>query len=164
MKTFFKTVLALYLLVLLWLVLFKFSADVVSVILYFQTRSLNLIPFAGNGLSEIRDNFLAFVPLGLLLGINYKPVGFGRKAAFVFLFSVAIEMLQFVFAIGATDITDVIMNTLGGVFGLGVYELGRKYIKSEKVIQFLDFGITGIIAVLLIAFLLLRIFVFQVRY
>jgi glycopeptide antibiotics resistance protein len=72
-RAFTRFVFAAYLVVLLWLVLFKFSADPLAVIANYQARSLNLIPFAGSGLSDMRDNFLAFFVLGLLLG-NQRPV------------------------------------------------------------------------------------------
>jgi glycopeptide antibiotics resistance protein len=105
-------VLAAYLFVLLWLVLFKFSGDPLGVIASYQARSLNLIPFADSGLSDMRDNFLAFFVLGLLVGVNDRSRGFVRKVAFVTLLSLAVEGLQYALAIGAADITDVLMNAL----------------------------------------------------
>jgi glycopeptide antibiotics resistance protein len=163
MKILSKTVFSLYLLTLLWLVLFKFSFDLASVLLDYQSRSLNLIPFAGfsqGSLREMIDNLIVFIPLGLLLNVNFKQVAFWPKLAFVFVFSLAAEVIQFVFAIGTTDITDVIMNTLGGLVGLAFYSLGKKYIDIEKLDRFIV--IVGVI--LLVAFILLRTFVFRVRY
>lgn len=122
------------------------------------------MPFAGNHSREMLDNFLFFLPLGLLLGINYKSITFRRKLAFVFVLSLVVESLQFVFAIGATDITDVIMNTCGGFIGLILYNVAHKYIKGEKFGRLFDLSITGIVAALLIVFILLRVFVFKVRY
>ncbi|HEX9503339.1 MAG TPA: VanZ family protein [Patescibacteria group bacterium] len=80
MKLLSKTLLALYLLILLWLVLFKFSLDLSSVLDY-QTRSLNLIPFADfsrNSLREMIFNFAVFIPFGLLLSVNLKRANFWR--------------------------------------------------------------------------------------
>jgi glycopeptide antibiotics resistance protein len=54
-----KTLLALYLLILLWLVLFKFSLDLSSVLDY-QTRSLNLIPFADFSRNSLREMIFNF--------------------------------------------------------------------------------------------------------
>ena len=48
-------------------------------------------------------------------------------------FSLTAELIQFIFAIGATDITDVITNTVGGFLGLKLYNLSNKYINSEKL-------------------------------
>ena len=36
----------------------------------------------------------------------------------MFAFSLAVEIIQFALAIGVTDITDIITNTLGGFIGL----------------------------------------------
>jgi len=163
MKLLSKTLLTLYLLTLLWLVLFKFSYDVSSVLLDHQTRSLNLIPFVdvlrGN-LREMIDNFVIFIPFGLLLGVNLKRTTFWRRLALVFIFSLGAEMIQFIFAIGTTDITDVITNTLGGFVGLMLYDVGKKHVDSEKLDRFIVIAGT----ILLVLFILLRVFFFRVRY
>jgi len=163
-RAFTRSVLAAYLFVLLWLVLFKFSADPLSVIATYQARSLNLIPFADSGLSDMRDNFLAFFVLGLLFGINDRSRGFVRKVALVTLLSLAIEGLQYAFAIGATDITDVMMNSLGGTAGLALTDLAHKYLGHGNAARILDLVVTAFVAALLLVFLWLRTFVFQVRY
>lgn len=160
MKLVSRTVLALYLLTLLWLILFKFSADVLMVIENYQSRSLNLIPFANNNVREMIDNFVVFIPFGLLLSVNFKRSTFLWKLACIGVASFAIEVVQCVAAIGISDITDVIMNTLGGFFGLWLYEVSNKYVNHEKRDQF----ITGVMAGLLVLCLLLRIFVLKVKY
>jgi len=154
MKPLFKIVLVAYLLVLLWLVLFKFSFDLSSVLDY-QRRSLNLVPFAdtseGN-MGEAILNFLVFVPLGLLLSANFKQTNFWRKLTFIFLLSLAVETIQFVFAIGITDITDVITNTSGGLLGLLLYSLGNRYVPDKKLDR--SIGVAGVLLlVVLFSFL-----------
>lgn len=163
MKQIYKVSLVVYLLFLLWLVLFKFSSDPFSVLANYQSRSLNLIPFAGFSSGNVRemvDNVIVFVPLGLLLGINFRHIAFWRKLAYIFMFSAVAEVAQFVFAIGTTDITDVITNTLGGLLGLAAYDLGSKYVDNKKLNRII---ITTIV-VLLLVFILLRFLVFKVRY
>ena len=163
MKSLPRTVLAMYLFVLLWLVLFKFSADPLSVLANYHTRSLNLIPFAGvsrSNLHETAYNIVAFIPLGLLLSINLKQTDFWRKLTYIWVFSIGIEVVQFIFAIGRTDITDVITNTLGGFVGLGLYRIGKRYIDNEKLDRF----IIGTLLVLMLIFLLLRTLVLRVKY
>jgi len=157
-----KALLGLYLLVLLWLVLFKLSLDFSGIWTY-QLRSINLVPFAGYSRAnpgEMIDNFIAFVPLGLLLGLNFKRTSFGRNLGPVFALSFAVEVTQFALAIGVSDITDVIMNTLGGLVGLVLYGLSRRYIHNEKLDRFIV--IVG--TVLLIALVLFRFLVMHVRY
>ena len=138
MKSLSKTLFAFYLLILLWLILFKFSSNLFSV--FDQTRSLNLTPFADYSqvnLKEMVYNFVVFIPFGLFLSINLKQANFWRKLAVVFIFSMTVEMIQFVFAIGAADITDVITNTSGGFLGLTLYELSKKHVDTEKLDRFI---------------------------
>jgi glycopeptide antibiotics resistance protein len=108
------------------LILFKFSIHIHSVLRY-DKRSLNLVPFSGaSSLSEMVDNVLIFVPFGLLLGLNLKRLNLWRNLLIVLFVSLSFEVLQYIFAIGATDITDVITNTLGGFIGLAAYASGRR--------------------------------------
>ena len=134
-----RGMLALYLVVLIWLVLFKLTFHISSVLKYHH-RSLNLIPFAApsrvNGeinYGEIIFNCIFFIPFGLLLDVNFKKVRFLSKLAIILFFSISFELIQFVFAIGATDITDVVTNVFGGFLGLKLYGLSNKYINAEKL-------------------------------
>jgi len=134
-----RGLLALYIVVLIWLVLFKFSFHIFSKFNYHH-RSLNLIPFAAPSMvngeinyGEMISNCIFFIPFGLLLSVNLKKIRFLPKLAFIFVFSVIAELIQYIFAIGATDITDVITNTVGGFLGLILYDLSNKYIKNEKL-------------------------------
>lgn len=160
MKTLSRSLFAAYLLVLLWLVLFKFSYDPVAVLRDFQTRSLNLVPFAFARRGEVLANFLAFIPFGVLLGVNFKQIGLVNRVAVILIFSLVVEVIQYVLAIGATDITDVIMNTLGGLSGVWLYQVGAKY-AGEK---YIDPAVLVTGTILLLGVLYLRTFVFIVRY
>lgn len=163
MKILFRIVFGLYLLILLWLVLFKFSYDIGSVLANYQSRSINIVPFAGyaqGGLREMLDNLIVFIPFGLLLAVTAKQASFRQKLTWIFLFSLYVELTQFVLAIGSTDITDLLMNTAGGFIGLGAYRLVRK-IAPEKI---LDWLIVLGVAVVLVGFMLLRVLVFKVQY
>jgi glycopeptide antibiotics resistance protein len=135
-------------------VLFKFSSDIWAV-----HRSINLIPFAApkivNGrinFEEIIYNCIFFIPFGLLLNVNFKKIRFLSKLTFILMFSVTAEIIQFIFAIGATDITDVITNTAGGFLGLKLYDLCNKYMDDEK----LDRIIFSAGTFLLVAFIIFR--------
>ena len=160
MRAFSRTLFAAYLLILLWLVLFKFSYEPFAVIRDFQTRSLNLIPFAYARNSEVIANLVAFIPFGVMLGVNFKQVDWGYKIAVIFAFSVVVEIIQYCLAIGATDITDIIMNTAGGSIGLAGYVALGKQTND----RFLDRSILIAGTLILLAILCLRIFVFIVRY
>lgn len=160
MKVLSRTLFVAYLFILLWLVLFKFSYDPFAVIRDFQTRSLNLVPFAFARKSEMIANLVAFIPFGVMLGVNFKQVGWRHKIAAIFAFSVAVEIIQYCLAIGVTDITDIIMNTLGGSLGLAGYVALSKHTNDS----FLDRCILIAGTLILLAILCLRIFVFIVRY
>ena len=134
MKSLSKILLAFYLLLLLWLVLLKYSSD--FHLLLGNTRSLNLIPFADYSRDNLRDvmvNFVGFIPFGLLLSVNLKQTSFWRKLAFVFIFSLGLELIQFILAIGVMDVTDVVTNTSGGLLGLVLYDLSNKHVHHEKL-------------------------------
>jgi glycopeptide antibiotics resistance protein len=158
-KILYRGLLALYLAILIWLVLFKLKFNISSVFNYHH-RSLNLIPFAAPSIVNGRINFaemiyncIFFIPFGLLLNVNFKKIGFLPKLAFIMVFSLTAELIQFIFAIGATDITDVITNTVGGFLGLKLYNLSNKYINSEK----LDKVIISVGILLLVLFISMHV-------
>ena len=158
-----RIILSLYLLTLLWLLLFKFSYDLPAVLLHYGVRSLNLVPFSHLSRGDMRgavENAAVFVPLGLLAGVNFKGVSVWRLLACIACLSAAVEVPQFAFAIGITDTTDVITNSLGGALGLGVYGACTKYMPTEKV----DRSVVAVNALLLLAVIVLRVFVARVRY
>ena len=106
------------------------------------------------------SNIVAFIPFGVMLGVNFKQVIFRYKIAVIFAFSLAVEIIQFALAIGVADITDIIMNTLGGFMGLAVYVVVSKHTND----RYLDRCILVVGTLILLAILYLRIFVFIVRY
>lgn len=96
-----------------------------------------LADYSRSNWSEVIYNFVVFVPFGLLLSATLKRARFLQKLALIFAFSLAAEIIQYVFAIGRTDITDVIANTSGGLFGLALYYVTHKYIHNEKLDRFI---------------------------
>lgn len=158
-----RILLGIYIVFLLWLILFKTSLDFLSVLADYQMKSLNLVPFVDfsqANLREIIDNFIVFVPLGLLLAINLRRVSIWQRLGCIAAFSFSVEAIQYALAIGVTDITDVISNTAGGLFGLLAYAGAARFIGAKKLNQFI---VSGVAAVLLL-FLLLRFMVFKVKY
>jgi glycopeptide antibiotics resistance protein len=146
-KVLSKGMLALYLVILVWLVLFKFSFHL-SIIFEHHRRSINLIPFAASHTGEMILNCIFFIPFGLLLSVNYKKVNLPVKLALILLFSFSAESLQYVLAIGATDVTDLFTNTLGGLLGLILYRIGEKFMNPNR----LDTVIITVGAILLVFF------------
>lgn len=88
----------------------------------FETVIINLV-----------GNVLVFMPLGIILPVIQK-----RKASFLrifltsFSFSLVIETLQLLFRVGTFDVDDLLLNTLGGILGYGIYSLWKKVKKNSN--------------------------------
>lgn len=136
-----KILFCAYLVALVWILLFKFSLSISAILDSMNPirRSINLVPFQEssiiNGTIDIKEilfNALIFLPFGGLMGIVVKT-SFWKQLAWIFMFSLIIEGLQFILAIGATDITDLLMNTVGGLLGLLIYYGLARLIPVEKL-------------------------------
>lgn len=157
-----KALLAVYVIFLTWIILFKMQPD----LCFWRAepyRSVNLIPFGGsaviNGridMSEIILNILIFVPYGVYVSMLKDQWGFPKKVAPAFGTSLAFEALQYVFGIGATDITDLLGNTLGGAAGIMLFWLLSKLLK-ENAVKAVNF-IAALGTVIVIGFSLLLVF------
>lgn len=160
MKKLTGILLVVYLMVLSWIILFKMQFDI-SLLKNMNFRSVNLIPFADslivNGrmdISEIILNIVAFIPFGVYLSMLNVNWGLLKKILPIFSVSLLYEVTQYIFAIGASDITDLMGNTLGGAIGIGIFFvlhhlLGKKTVKVLNVLA----TIGTIAAVLFLALL-----------
>ncbi|KPI53393.1 antibiotic resistance protein VanZ [Clostridioides difficile] len=87
----------------------------------FRINEINLIPFNSNGILTYILNIIMFMPLGFLLPLIWKNF---RNIVNVSLtglgFSLSIEFCQ-LFNFRATDIDDLMMNTLGTVLGYFIW-------------------------------------------
>ena len=133
--TIIKILFGIYLLLLVWIILFKTSFSISDLINLSKIRSINLIPFyypteVNFHLREVIANIIIFIPLGIylkMLNINNK-----NTILYGFIFSILLEISQFVFRLGASDITDIITNTTGVILGVLVYILLEKIIKNKE--------------------------------
>ena len=152
---------AVYTLILAWILLFKMSFSIDEL---YKNRSINIIPFMSSVIvngkidtSEIINNIIVFIPVGIYVCMLKKDWSILKKISVGFFISLGIEVLQFVLAIGATDITDLIGNTLGGIIGIGVFYLFSKVFKNKtnKIINILASIATilliGLISILVLA-------------
>lgn len=97
------------------LVLFREIERFLNGAKYFSTKEILL---------NLLGNVIGFIPLGFLLPIIRRKKTFSFLCViFVFLFSLAIEVLQLVFRIGVFDVDDLLLNTLGGLIGYLIYLL-----------------------------------------
>lgn len=135
--------LIIYLVVLTWIILFKMEFNL-KLLLGMNLRSINLIPFAGsaivNGKAEVSEvvlNIAVFIPFGMYLSMLYRTTGFLMKVLPIFAVSLMYEVLQYCFAIGASDITDLFGNTFGGIIGIGLFAVCSK-IMGERTVKILN--------------------------
>lgn len=79
---------------------------------------------------NLLGNIVWFIPLGTLLPAVFSRCHFLRTTVIGFLCSLSIELLQFIFATGISDIDDLMFNTLGTVLGFLLYLLGRRICRA----------------------------------
>mgnify|MGYP002530474885 CR=1 FL=1 len=115
----------IYIFLVIWIILFKLP----------HFRSINLIPFyypnkTGFQIREVLDNLIIFIPFGLYL--KTLNINSERTVFLGFLLSLSLELSQYIFCIGASDITDLIGNTLGSGVGAVLFAfLGKIFPKKR---------------------------------
>lgn len=148
-------VFAVYLILLAWLILFKYATNFSAIP---SMRSINLIPFhymqeTSMHLKEVLYNIIVFVPLGVYVQIFKDNWKLTAKCFVILGTSLFFEIIQFIFAIGASDVTDLIGNTFGGIIGILFCSVMRK-ITPKKFISTMN--VCGLmIEIVAIALLLL---------
>lgn len=150
-----------YLAFVVWVILLKLSTSPADLP---HLRNINLIPYGDSGIingqldvRELVENILIFVPFGVYAGMLVGEKSWWKVILAGAGFSLLLETLQYVFAIGASDITDVINNTLGAVLGVLLWK-GFHRIAGERswlIVQIVagigTVGMLGLSALLLIA-------------
>lgn len=140
-ETSVKILFTVYLIFLVWALLFKLEFSLEPYI-----RSLNFIPFSASAvandkinISEIILNIAAFIPFGLFISIIKPTSKFIFKLLPILFTTVLIETFQYIFQIGASDVTDVIDNMLGGICGILLYKLFFWLfgIRTDKILFFI---------------------------
>lgn len=130
-----------YLLLLAKVILFKIQFGSVTYNVYYGLLSFhqnlsraNFIPFKTiySLLHETIDifviqnlagNIIGFAPLGFLLPILHPSLSsFLKIGVIAFAFSLTLEVIQLVKVLGIFDVDDIILNTLGALFGYAIYK------------------------------------------
>jgi glycopeptide antibiotics resistance protein len=134
------------------------------IVILFRThhafRSANLIPFRGIvsyligkdfvignnsatvlhafALSNLLGNIVLFIPLGAYITLFRRGKGLWMNTLWIFITSVAVEIIQYAFKRGIGDIDDVILNTIGGFIGILLcrllYSLCKDDIKVRRIV------------------------------
>ena len=99
---------------------------------------VNFVPFVNlldydsrrDLLINIIGNFAMFIPTGVMTPLIYPKLNSFKKTVMTgMMISLIIEVIQLPFAVRASDVDDLILNTAGCILGYGIYALGR-WIKS----------------------------------
>ena len=102
---------------------------------------IGILTMTGIGKLKAFEPTLVLVPLGFFLPLLYKKYGhIGSVALVSFLLSLSIEIVQ-MFGRGATDINDLITNTVGACLGFFIYQLLSKLVSKELCRKFQSYNI-----------------------
>lgn len=153
----------IYLCAIYWILLLKLGVH----FSYMRNRQANFIPFNEHVIltGENILNVVIFIPLGVYAGILFERLSFGKKLFLFFFLSLLVEGLQYIFRLGAFDVTDMITNTSGGVIGFiiakSIEKAFNSNVKAQKFINKLAAAGTFLLILLLF---LLKMNMLPVRY
>ena len=123
-----------YLALLTWVVLWKLEIPFVG---DGTERQVKLVPFVATARAgasapvEVLANVLIFVPFGGYLALLAPSTRWWRLAATIAGASLTFEIVQYLLAVGRSDLSDVVANTAGGVLGLALVGLVRLRWRDE---------------------------------
>ena len=124
-----------------WIVLLFYAYLLIETVFFARDarRSVNLIPFdmiIDKGFTlNVWGNILMFIPLGLYAANFMKQFNFWRALWVVIGASFGIEVLQYIFKRGVSDIDDLLLNTMGGLIGIFIYLIFKAMFKSKERIH-----------------------------
>ena len=150
-----------YLMLLTWGILFKFETNPEFIAFFLAPRYINWIPFSEPLIvdgkivfAEMSFNLISFIPLGVCFPLIKTNLSSLRIIGTGFLISLLFECLQYILAIGITDITDLTLNTLGVCVGLLIYQIFIRVFKSQtrkwvNILGILSLGFAYLVLLLL---------------
>ena len=103
---------------------------------------VNLVPFMNlldydikkELILNIIGNFAMFIPTGIMTPLIYKNLnGLKRTLLTGVILSLVIEVIQLPFAVRASDVDDLILNTAGCLVGYGILSFAR-WIKKRRAV------------------------------
>lgn len=82
-------------------------------------------------------NVISFIPAGIYLSLFFKENQIINRVlksiCFIIILSLFFEVVQYILVIGFSSTTDLIHNTIGGLIGIVIYEVFRRYVSNEKI-------------------------------
>ena len=121
-----------------WIVFLFYAYLLIETVFFARDakRSVNLVPFdmiTDKGLTlNVWGNILMFIPLGLYAANFLKKFNFWKALWVVICASLGIEVLQYIFKRGVSDIDDLLLNTIGGLNGIFIYLIFKTMFKSKE--------------------------------
>lgn len=127
---------ALFVIYLLLLIYFLFFAESYGRANGLAEYRYNLVPFreirryvrypkvlgAYAVITNLAGNIIGFLPFGAILPVlNRKMRSFWKILLLSFEFSAVVEVTQLIWKVGCFDVDDIILNTVGGMIGYGVF-------------------------------------------
>lgn len=162
-RVFIQLMFAVYFFALIRFTLFKYvPLDDLGRAFFLKERQISMIPFKAaidiiKNMSSVRvvenlaGNVLLFMPFGFMFPLVTKFEG--ETTIYGMLLSLFIEVAQFAFGMGFTDIDDLILNTLGAFLGYKIYRIINRIFKERAnmllvMAVVLGIGCTGAVFVL----------------
>jgi glycopeptide antibiotics resistance protein len=131
-------------------------------------RSINLIPFDSireyiSGSSEnlkrfafsnVVGNIAIFIPFGIYFPLFKNDKKVITNLLYIFIVSLFVEIFQWLFGIGTSDIDDIILNCLGGWVGILGYKFLLFILRDEKKVRTAITILSAIVGLPIILYLL----------
>lgn len=140
-KIVFRVVYCVYFIFLIWVILFKTGFSILELqtdrTLSFKLYEFSDVTSVNVQVKWIILNILVFIPLGAYFEIIKPKSSIIFKSLLCFVVSLLFESVQYILAIGAADITDLINNTIGGLLGI-IFALILKKICKENTIEIIN--------------------------
>lgn len=126
-----------------------------------ELRSVNLIPLRTiidfirepldlvMAMTNILGNIAIFVPFGIFISYIGKKKSLGYQTLILFLTTLSIEIVQYILALGSTDVDDILLNVLGGLIGIAICQGMKRIFPAQDrllialVVFFSVAGIAG---------------------
>ena len=160
-----KIIFTLYLILLIWVVIFKCNLIENIKLTYEYLKGQTLSerftiflkpfndyyegPFISQWKNTLKDdllNVIVFLPFGLYISYFIKTSKFIKTLLIAILFSLGVEIFQLFSSIGSFSSKDLITNTLGGIIGYILYRI----IYKKNNIRIMILNIISIIFIVLI--------------
>lgn len=158
-KKFTLALFIFYCIILIWIIIFKLQFTFEDLPHF---RSFNLIPFSESAVvndkmnfDEIIQNMLVFIPFGIFVHVLLEKEMLIKQFIPVILTSLLFEGIQYIFAIGASDITDVISNSLGGIIGVVIAVVISKITSKNWITLINAISLVGGVALTLLIMIVL---------